>query len=526
MASYHLTDDAAENAMDYLAARRPLRILIVDDDPLVARIVQAIKTLPPFELICCRTLADAREQSLARLDTVLLDQGLPDGEGLSLLDEIRACDPHLPVLFITAQIGSRTAIEAMKRGAFDYLTKPLDLTSLTRQLQLTLESRRLTRTPVVIARSGETPDDVSDVLVGNSSAMSAVYKAIGRAASSDAPILLIGEMGVGKLLAARAIRQHSARASESFRVVTCNGVSPEQLEHHLFGDEHTSGTLEQCSQGIVVIEDIDLAPFSIQSRLLQYLLPGSFPSQSERPSAASDASFSASLTRPRIIATTAQDLEALVGRSQFRSELYYLLRTITITLPPLRERREDIPLLVDHFISRMAHLSPQYNVSNVRVSPPALAMLVGHTWPGNLDELQSVIRNALMESTGAVLATETLQLLLRTNSPATGALAIAADDHASTHWRKFVAQRVSQDNHDLYAEAVAEMERHVIGLALEETKGNIAHAARLLGITRGSLRKKARAYDLLTRGTVDSVEDHDETAVDLSPTTAPSNDAP
>ncbi len=513
MASESRATDAAGEAMDYSGSRRPLRILVIDDDPLVARFVQSIKTLPTFELICCRTLAEARRQSLSRLDTVLLDQGLPDGEGLSLLDEIRACDPHLPVLFITAQVGSRTAIEAMKRGAFDYLTKPLDLAALARQLELTLEARRLTRTPVVIARAGETPDDVSDVLVGNSAAMSAVYKAIGRAASSDAPILLVGEMGVGKLLAARAIRQHSARASEAFRVVACNGVSLEQLELQLFGDDHTAGKLEQCARGIVVIEDIDLAPLSIQTRLLQHLLPGSFPSESDKPRTVAPAE-NASHSTPRIIATTSQNLEEMVGRSLFRSELYYLLRTITITLPPLRLRREDIPPLVDHFISRMAHLSPQYNISNVRVSPPALAMLVNHDWPGNLDELQSVIRHALMESTGAVVASDTLQRLLKNQPTLVHAPTHATSEATTTHWRSFVADHVFHEKNDLYADAIAEMERQVIALVLEETKGNIAHAARLLGITRGSLRKKARTHDLLAKHVADLGDDQEEPATD------------
>ncbi|QDU25750.1 Transcriptional regulatory protein ZraR [Anatilimnocola aggregata] len=485
------------------------RLLVVDDDPLVIRLAQSLFSDEQYSFLAARTGEQALQLLAQRPSVLILDNILPDMDGLAVLAEIRKVDPHLPVIFITARGTSQTAIEAMKRGAFDYLHKPLDLSVLEHQVQLALEARRLMHEPVVIAAERDATSEPTDALVGHGTLMSEVFKAIGRAASRDVPVLLQGEPGTGKALVARAIYQNSGRNTRPFRVLKCTDLDGPALEQELFGLDATGageqvGRLEQCDGGTLLLEEIaELTP-PVQSKLFRLITTGSF----ERGNGGQMIS-----TNVRLLCTTSQDLEPLVAQRHFRPDLYYALRALSITLPPLRQRREDLPALVDHFVQRFMHLSPQYNQKQVRVSSEAIDLLIEHSWPGNLDELQSVLQQTLIENTGTVLASGSLLRSLHKGTSSEGANPDQLQP-AESYWQKFVAAGLARGSTQLYSEAIADMERHVVALVLTSTVGNQARAARILGITRGNLRKKLRALGLLPPSQADEALPDDGTATD------------
>ncbi len=462
-------------------------VLLVDDDPLVAQLAQAALPAGEFKLRVARTGAQAIAQyDQQRPQILLLDNVLPDAAGLSLLAQFRERDATLPVIFITAHGNSQTAIEAMKQGAFDYLTKPLDLAVLASQVRLAREARRLMRVPVVIRAAGDDDASAGDPLIGASSGMGEVFKGIGRAAARDMSVLLIGERGTGKALVARAVYQNSLRSAAPFRAVSCSDFDSQELEVELFGSEapHISvGRIEQCAGGTLLLEEIGNASAHVQSRLMRLLASGQFEPVGGQAARTGDV---------RMLATSSQDLKQLVESGRFRADLYYHLCSLSLYLPPLRQRPGDLPLLVDHFVKRFSRLSRQHNGPAVRVSPEALQLLGGYDWPGNLDELQSVVRQGLVENTGTLLPSSSLRHLLR---PARSGEPPPSD--RTTDWRSFVTERLQGGTTSLYAESLTEMERHLLALVMENTRGNQAQGARLLGITRGNLRKKLRTLGLV-----------------------------
>jgi two-component system nitrogen regulation response regulator GlnG len=462
-------------------------VLVVDDDPLVLRSIEAALSAEHFRLQTARSARQAFELwDRQRPDVLVLDNLPPDSQGLALLAQFRERDASLPVIFMTARGGSQTAIDAMKLGAFDFLAKPLDLSALESQVRLASQVRRLMRMPVVIAAEAEKVERASDGLIGRSPGMAEVYKAIGRAAGRDISVLLAGERGTGKALVARAIYQNSSRAEASFLTLKCSDYTSQQLEAELFGSEEGAavarGCIEQNAGGTLLLEEIGETSPHLQSRLLRLLTTGQFERVGGTEALTADV---------RLFAAASQNLEELVTAGRFRSDLYYRLRSLAIHLPPLRERVGDVPLLVDHYIKRFSRLSRSYNASAVRISPEAMQLLSLHDWPGNLDELQSVLQQALIEHMGAVLPSRSLQQLLESSSRATAGVGDRATD-----WQAFLRERIKAGTSTLYAESVAEMERQLMPLVLEETSNNQAKSARLLGITRGNLRKKLRTLGL------------------------------
>jgi DNA-binding NtrC family response regulator len=469
-------------------AKRLARVLVVDDDPLVRRMFEAGIGERGYTVSSAADGKTALE--LVRRespDVVVLDNILPDLNGLEVLRLLREYDAHLPVILITAQGTSLTAIQAMKACAFDYLSKPVDLGRLESQIGRAIEARRLMRVPVVAA-GGPSPDGGADALIGRSPAMQDVFKAIGRVALEDVPILIEGEPGTGKELTARAIYHHGPRSGGPFHVVNCADFDAPSLDVELYGsDEETGpgprqGRVEQCRGGVLLLEEVGRLSPPAQSRLLRLLRDREFERVGGRETLSTDV---------QVIVSTTGRLESLVDQGRFRTDLYYHLVSFRISLPPLRKREEDIPLLVEHFVKQSSGIGRSLSSAPIRISEEALQLLSRHVWPGNLDELRSVLRRALVETKGTVVASDFLLSALGGEPAVEAGRALGV-----TNWRMFAEAKTSEGSQHLYADAVEEMERNLLRQVLDGTGGNQARAARILGITRGNLRKKIRTLGL------------------------------
>jgi len=420
-------------------------------------------------------------------DVVLLDLALPDLSGLDVFRRLHQRHPKIPVIFITGHGTTDTAIEAMKLGAFDYLLKPLELAHLRELVGRACAISRLMRVPAVT--EDEPIQEPADVLVGRCPAMQDVYKAIGRVAPQDVTVLIRGETGTGKELVARAIYHHSRRATAPFLAVNCAAIPETLLESELFGHERGAftgaerkriGKFEQCSGGTLFLDEIgDMTPLT-QAKILRVLQAQQFERVGGNETIQTDV---------RIIAATNRDLEHLIAEEQFRSDLYYRLSVFPIVLPPLRERGDDLPLLVHHFLKQ---LGPALGKEVQEVAAETLDVLRQYAWPGNVRELQSLLKQALLHATGPVLLPDFLPAALRTpkDSPP------AAPGMPFPDWERFLTDRLHAGSTELYAEALTAMERQLLTLVLRHTGGNQLQAAQILGITRNSLRYKLRGLGI------------------------------
>jgi DNA-binding NtrC family response regulator len=468
------------------------RLLIVDDAPAIHALFAEFFADPNHILAFAATADEARTAfETQRPDVVVLDVRLPDRSGLDLFQELRALDATVPVVFITASNSSETAIEAIKRGAYDYLVKPLHIGQVRELIAHALELRRLMRVPVVLGEPDPGADE-ADVLTGQCPAMQEVYKAIGRVAPKDVTVLIRGETGTGKELVARVIYQHSQRSARPFLAINCAAIPETLLESELFGhekgaftgaDRQRIGKFEQCSGGTLFLDEIGEMPPALQSKILRVLQEQQLQRVGGNETIPIDV---------RVIAATNRDLEKAVAAGQFRPDLYYRLNVISIMLPPLRDRPEDLPRLVNHLLQRLAGDLQQ----PVRqIAPDALAALARYSWPGNIRELQSVLKQAILHATGPIVMHACLPRLVReTGTPPTPAPAPRSGP--VTDWGAFVAERLASPKPELYARSMELVERTLIPLVLRHTLGNQTAAAEILGITRASLRHKIRALGI------------------------------
>ena len=377
------------------------QLLLVDDDPdLILAQINQVFGASQHRIDVARTGAEGIRRVAERApDVVLLDLRLPDQSGLEVYQQIRRLDARIPVIFVTMAKAADAAIEAMKQGAYDYLFKPLDLDQLRRVVGEALEVARRMREPAVIAETAPDPD-VDGAIIGSCPAMREVYKAIGRVAAQDVPVLITGESGTGKELVARAIYQHGPRAKAPFLALNCAAIPENLLESELFGhekgaftgaDRRRIGKFEQCNGGTLFLDEIGDMPLASQAKVLRLLQEQAFERVGGNETVQTDV---------RLIAATHRDLEAWSAEGKFRPDLYYRLSVFTIHLPPLRERGDDLPLLVHHYVRRFnRELSREVR----EVTPEAMERLCSYPWPGNIRELQSVLKQALLRATGPVL---------------------------------------------------------------------------------------------------------------------------
>jgi DNA-binding NtrC family response regulator len=475
-------------------------LLVIDDE---APILHAFRRAFRGGEVTVLTAASAAEgletMRKSRPDVVVLDLNLPDQSGLETFHRIRQLDARTPVIFITGHGTTETAIEAMKQGAYEYLFKPLELPQLRAVMASALEISRRMRVPVV-TQIDEPQASASDVLIGRTPQMQKVYKAIGRVAAQDVNVLILGESGTGKELVARAIYQHSPRAQGAFLALNCAAIPETLLESELFGHEKGAftgadrkriGKFEQCSGGTLFLDEIGDMTALTQTKILRVLQEQRFERVGGNETVQTDV---------RLIAATNRDLEQLTASGQFRSDLYYRLSVYTIRLPPLRERLDDLPLLVDHFRKRF---SRELSKEVLQVAPEALDILRQHPWPGNLRELQGVIKQALLEATGPILVPEFLPESVKTRTPR----ARTVVESEIRFLDAFIEERLQTSSQDLYAEALAQMEKQLLTRVLEHTRGNQLQAAKVLGITRSSLRFKLRSHGITIERSVGSEDD-------------------
>jgi two-component system nitrogen regulation response regulator GlnG len=478
-------------------------LLVVDDDRSALHMF--LCAFQGTEVVV-ETAQSAAEglQAFERLhpDAVVLDIVLPDQSGIELVARLHAIDSRVPVIFVTALGGAETAIEAMKLGAFDYLIKPLDLMKIRELLLRAFEIRRLAKVPVKMAAPLEESGPALDLLIGNCSAMQDVYKAIGRVAPQAVNVLIRGESGTGKELVARAIYQHGPRAEKRFLAVNCAAIPEPLLESELFGHERGAftgaeqrriGKFEQAHGGTLFLDEVgDMTPL-MQSKVLRALQEQRFERVGGTQTIQTDA---------LIIAATNRDLEQMVADGQFRADLYYRLNTYTISLPPLRERASDIPLLVEHYLQRF---NRELGKTVIDVSTDALELLLRYSWPGNVRELQSVLKQSLLHATGDVLLPTFLPSRVRGSRRPAPEVPGDQTPRAGP-LESFIDNELAGGGDELYAKSLAFMERTLLARVLRHTGGNQSRAAKLLGITRGSLRNKIRLLRISINPAV-SVED-------------------
>lgn len=472
------------------------RLLTIDDDRSTLHLASRALDELELEFDSASTAAEALEMVRDCMpDVVLLDVALPDGSGLDFFRELKKIDPQVPAIFVTADDTSDMAIEAMKLGAFEYIHKPVDIAQLESTVEEALQSRRMMTAPAAMDNL-LAPSEQENSFVGTCEAMQEVFKAIGRVAGQNVTVLIRGESGTGKELAARAIYQHSDRYNQNFLAVNCAALSETLLESELFGHEKGSftgahsqhiGKFEQCNGGTIFLDEVgDMSP-SVQAKVLRLLQEQKFERVGGNETIQTDV---------RIISATNRDLESMCREREYRKDLYYRLNGYTIELPALRDRENDRIMLIEHFL---ALIEKELGQEVTGVSPQALEILLEYDWPGNVRELQSVLRRSMLMSAGSVLIESSLPSELL-GSQRDSELSLHEGDQGETEaglgFANFIERRIRDNSGDLYAETLSKMESQLLTILLREVGGNQSEAARILGITRGSLRNKIRTLKI------------------------------
>jgi nitrogen regulation protein NR(I) len=465
------------------------KLLVVDDEPNVLYSIEKGLQSDELEVVVAATGRQGIELvEQTRPDAVILDVRLSDMSGLDVFDRIRQAAPRLPVIIITAYASTETAIEAMKRGAFEYLLKPVDLHQLREVVRRALELSRFRHVPAVFEDEDASED--AERIIGHSAAMQEVYKAIGRFAPRDETVLITGESGTGKELVARALFHHSSRANAPFLALNCAAIPETLLESELFGHERGAftgaerrriGKFEQAHEGTLFLDEIgDMSP-ATQAKILRILQEHSFERLGGNETIQNDV---------RLLAATNKNLEAEVAAGRFRQDLFYRLNVFAIRLPPLRERREDVPLLIEHFLRRFSRgLSRTVH----SVAPEALVCLQAYDWPGNVRELQNVLKYALIQAAGTIVTLECLPENLRQDASAP---VLAPPEGRQLEINEFTTSLLHAGEPDIYRRVTMEVDRTLLEVVLRHVKGNQVQASELLGISRTTLRAKLRSLGI------------------------------
>jgi DNA-binding NtrC family response regulator len=472
-------------------------ILIIDDDDQLRTSFKKLLTAETYAVVEAAS-GEAGLEELERgltPDLVVLDIRLPGMNGTETFKKIHRMDPKLPVIIMTAYGTTETAIETIKMGAFDYILKPFEIPEMLETIKQALSTGRFRRSPVDVDVMPQ--DATCEAIIGRSKPMQDVYKTIGRVSSSDATVLIRGESGTGKELVARAIYQHSLRSEKTFHVINCVAIPENLLESELFGYEKGAftgavhrriGKIEQADNGTVFLDEIGDMPFSIQAKILRLLQEKSVERLGGRGTIPVDV---------RIIAATNRDLETALTKGRFREDLYYRLKVVTVWLPPLRDRKSDISLLSEYFLSNFA---AQNSVANPGITERAIETLTNYAWPGNVRELSNTIQKTLIFNRGAPISTEDIAAALEGERQVSDTQLLNPEDLL----RKNIRHEMRQAHPGaLFETLVDQYASIIISEALVETGGNRSKAAKLLGLSRPTLHSKIDKYQLKLRTAVE-----------------------
>ncbi len=466
------------------------KILVVDDDPAMrAAFAEILGGLAHEVAVSPRAELALERLRAAPFDLVILDVRMPGLGGLDALRHIKQEHPRLPVIVMTGHGTMDTAIEATKRGAFDYQLKPIEPDAMLATVEKALEAVRLMRGQV--AFGAEAPTLSGGAIVGQSPAMQEVYKAIGRVAQTDAAVLIRGESGTGKELVASAIYQHSLRADRPLIVVNCAAIPETILESELFGHERGAftgavgqriGKFQQAHEATLFLDEIGDMPPGVQAKILRALQDGSFQRLGGNETVRSDV---------RLLAATNRNLETAIAEGRFRDDLFHRLNVFTIHLPPLRERAGDIAELADYFLGRFA---AELRLERPPLAPEALDVLRAHFWPGNVRELKHCIHRAMIATGGhPIQAADLTPLLTTPGQPASEGLQPADEDALRGLVRRYLGAATG----DLAFERfLRKAEILLLQEALMRSKGNQTHAARVLGMPRQTFYDKLQRHRL------------------------------
>jgi two-component system, NtrC family, nitrogen regulation response regulator GlnG len=472
------------------------RILVVDDEESIRWVLSRGLVRRGWKVDSAEnahhTLRQLTERSYA---LIFLDIRLPDIDGLSLLEQIHALPNPPLVVIMTAQGTVDTAITAMKKGAYEYIIKPFDLEDVVSLTHQALRARAAAADVAI-----PVPLDLRNSLhasgiIGRTEQMQQVYKMIGMVADRDVTVLIEGESGTGKELIARAIHRHSKRAKRPFVTVNCAAIPHELLESELFGHEKgsftgatatTIGKFQQADGGTMFLDEVGDMDLNLQAKLLRVLQEKEFSRVGGRDPIRVDV---------RIIAATHQNLELAVTQKRFREDLYYRLNVVALYIPPLRERREDIPLLIDYFLQRF---EAELGTGRKFLSNEAREILLSSYWGGNIRELENVMKRAMVLTTSSVILPQHLPESLRGGPK-------EADDEdilrrlVERKARALFRNAQSAGSGEIYHVILSEIERFLLQVILDETDGNQLRTADLLGINRNTLRKKIRTLGVEVR---------------------------
>ncbi len=460
-----------------MSQRRKEKILLIEDDINTLHGLAEILEEEGFVVTKARNARNGQSEfKKDNFDVVLVDYLLPDLDGLQLAESLLQEQPETKIIMMTAFGTVKNAVQAMKLGIYDYLTKPIDLDELLIIIRRAIQEKRLIDENIDL-KSKLSETYRFENIIGVSGKMQEVFRKIRKVASSDATVLIRGESGTGKELIARAIHYHSPRSEAPLVEINCASIPETLLESELFGHEkgaftgaykQKKGKFEIANGGTLFLDEIGELPLSLQAKLLRVLQDGRFT----RVGGVENIEVNV-----RLIAATNANLEKLLEEGKFREDLYYRLNVIPILIPPLRERREDIGPLTDFFIQKYA----RKNKKSIKgISQEARFILMNYDWPGNVRELENAIENAVVMAEGEVITPADLPGYLQ----------------SSVGEGSFMGQLLQQHKGMSYREKLEAFEREIIRQALEETGGNKTHAAKKLGFTLRTLRNKVKKYNL------------------------------
>ena len=466
------------------------RILVADDEDSLRWVLEKGLRGAGHDVTAVKSGDEAVRAFAAQpFDLVFVDVRMPGLDGLTALERIRDLRSDVYVVVMTAHGSMDTAIKAMQRGAYDYLNKPFDIDEVLLLTERALAASRLTQ-EVARLRTGLQEVREFSALIGRHPRMQDVYKTIGRIAGTDVTVLLRGESGTGKELVARAIHYYSRRSGRPFVAVSCAAIPGTLLESEMFGHERGAftdakerrlGKFELAHGGTLYLDEIGDMPVDLQTKLLRALQERTIERVGGHEPIAIDV---------RVLAATNRDLEALMKDGRFREDLYYRLNVVTVHLPPLRERRRDIPLLVEHFLAKHSE-----ELGERGVAPEALDRLVGYEWPGNVRELENIIQRAMVMATAGVILPEHLPI-----GPVSAAASVAVDATLEEIIERKLIECVrglrERSSANLYDLVVGLVEKPLLRAVLRETGGNQVRAAQILGINRNTLRKKLTEHGI------------------------------